>query len=152
MCGAWAQGQAHARHTEAILARIGTCAKLTGVSAAHHGRLDGGGDPRGLRGDAIALETRIITVADIFDAISAEQPYRSAVPVPQTLEIMAGTAGNAIDALRFEALKVAVGQQDIVVPGDATRRRRARRVRTPGSRLLQSPAIPPCGPGTASRR
>lgn len=105
----WEQVRAHARHTEAILSRIGAFAELARVSGAHHERLDGGGYPRGLSGDAISLETRIITVADIFDAISAERPYRGAVPVPQTLQMMSKIVGSAIDPLCFEALQSVVG-------------------------------------------
>lgn len=104
----WEQVRAHARHTEAILSRIGAFAELARVSGAHHERLDGQGYPHGLSGDAISLETRIITVADIFDAISAERPYRAAVPVPQTLQMMAKTVGSAIDPLCFEALRSVV--------------------------------------------
>lgn len=104
----WEHVRAHARHTEAILSRIGAFGELARVSGAHHERLDGRGYPRGIAGDAISLETRIITVADIFDAISAERPYRGAVPVPQTLQMMAQTVGSAIDPLCFEALKSVV--------------------------------------------
>lgn len=67
--------------------------------------LDGGGYPRGLKAADIALETRIITTADIFDAITAERPYRGAVPVEKTLAIMADTVGTAIDATCFAHLK-----------------------------------------------
>ena len=101
----WAAVRQHAQHTEAILSRIGAFAELARVASAHHERLDGGGYPRGLGADAITLETRIITTADIFDAISADRPYRAAVPIPQTLEMMAATVGTAIDPLCFEALK-----------------------------------------------
>ncbi|MEO8298352.1 MAG: HD-GYP domain-containing protein [Burkholderiales bacterium] len=104
----WDAVRRHALHTEAILSRIGAFAELARVAAAHHERLDGGGYPHGLRGDQISLETRIITTADIFDAISAERPYRGAVPIPQTLEIMAATVGTALDPLCFEALKTVV--------------------------------------------
>ncbi|HEX4233949.1 MAG TPA: HD domain-containing phosphohydrolase [Caldimonas sp.] len=104
----WATMRQHAVHTEAILARIGAFAELARVAGAHHERLDGAGYPRGLRADSIALETRIITTADIFDAISADRPYRSAVPVPRTLEMMAASVGTAIDPLCFEALKQAI--------------------------------------------
>ena len=79
----------HAAHTEAILSRIGAFTELARVAGAHHERLDGGGYPRGLKADQISLETRIITTADIFDAISADRPYRGAVPVAETLRMMA---------------------------------------------------------------
>jgi hypothetical protein len=49
---------------------------------AHHERTRQGATPRGSR-EAITLETRIITTADIFDAITAKRPYRDAIPVPR---------------------------------------------------------------------
>ena len=105
----WACMRAHAAHTEAILGRIGAFAELARIAGAHHERLDGTGYPRGLAGDRIALETRIITTADVFDAISADRPYRAAVPVPQTLAMMRELVGSAIDPLCFEALEQIVG-------------------------------------------
>jgi HD-GYP domain-containing protein (c-di-GMP phosphodiesterase class II) len=106
----WVAVRHHAAHTEAILSRIGAFGELARVAGAHHERLDGGGYPRGLKGDQISLETRIITTADIFDAISADRPYRGAIPVPKTLEIMAETVGSALDPLCFEALKEVVAK------------------------------------------
>ena len=101
----WAAVRKHAVYTESILGRIKNFDELARVSAAHHERLDGGGYPRGLKAADIALETRIITTADIFDAITAERPYRGAVPVDKTLAIMADTVGTAIDADCFAHLK-----------------------------------------------
>jgi HD-GYP domain-containing protein (c-di-GMP phosphodiesterase class II) len=101
----WAAVRRHAVYTESILGRIKNFDELARVSAAHHERLDGGGYPRGLKACDIALETRIITTADIFDAITAERPYRGAVPVEKTLAIMADTVGTAIDADCFAHLK-----------------------------------------------
>ncbi len=109
----WGQVKLHAQYTEAILGRIKPFAELARVSAAHHERLDGAGYPKGLMGADISLETRIITTADIFDAISAERPYRGAVPIPKTLEIMGETVGTAIDARCFEALKAALALQGL---------------------------------------
>jgi HD-GYP domain-containing protein (c-di-GMP phosphodiesterase class II) len=106
----WAAVQKHAMYTEAILSRIEAFAELAQVSAAHHERLDGKGYPRGLMADQISLETRIITTADIFDAITAERPYRGAIPVPKTLEMMAENLGTAIDPVCFEALKAAIAR------------------------------------------
>ncbi len=101
----WASVKQHAAFTGAILGRIGIFRELAAVSSAHHERLDGQGYPLGLKADEIALETRIITIADIFDAITAERPYRGAIPVPQTLDIMAKNLDSAIDRTCFEALK-----------------------------------------------
>ncbi len=104
----WEAVRAHAMYTEAILARIGAFSELARVSGAHHERLDGSGYPRGLRAEEISAETRIITCADIFDAITAARPYRGAVPVDETLAIMQASVGTAIDPACFEVLKATV--------------------------------------------
>jgi HD-GYP domain-containing protein (c-di-GMP phosphodiesterase class II) len=101
----WAAVRQHAVYTENILSRIGAFTEMAIVSGAHHERLDGKGYPRGISGEAISLETRIITTADIFDAITAERPYRGAMPVAKTLEIMGSEVGQAIDLRCFEALQ-----------------------------------------------
>ncbi|MBU1363584.1 MAG: HD domain-containing protein [Gammaproteobacteria bacterium] len=106
----WAAVKAHAMYTETILSRIDAFTELAQVSAAHHERFDGKGYPRGVMAKDICLETRIITTADIFDAITAERPYRGAVPIPKTLEIMAENVGTAIDAKCFDALKQALAR------------------------------------------
>ncbi|KEA65167.1 Response regulator [Marinobacterium lacunae] len=104
----WVAMRDHARFTEEILSRISAFSELARVSAAHHERLDGKGYPRGVSADEIALETRIITTADIFDAITADRPYRAPIPVPKALEIMEREIGTAIDGRCFEALKRAL--------------------------------------------
>jgi HD-GYP domain-containing protein (c-di-GMP phosphodiesterase class II) len=106
----WAAVRDHARLTESILSKIHAFSELARVAGAHHERLDGRGYPRGLTAEDIHLETRIITTADIFDAITAERPYRGAVPIPQTLEMMAKTVGTALDPRCFEALKAAMAR------------------------------------------
>ncbi|HEX4042924.1 MAG TPA: HD domain-containing phosphohydrolase, partial [Xanthobacteraceae bacterium] len=86
--------------------------ELSAIAAAHHERLDGKGYPLGLRGDQIARETRIITTADIFDALTAERPYRAAMPVAKALAIMADMVGTQVDADCFAALGAAIGDID----------------------------------------
>lgn len=106
----WDEVKLHASYTETILSRISAFSELAKVSAAHHEKLDGTGYPRGLKAEEISLETRIITTADIFDAITAERPYRGATPIPKTLEIMAENLHTAIDERCFEALKLAIAK------------------------------------------
>lgn len=101
----WDRVKAHAAYSEQILSRLDIFAELSFVAAAHHERLDGKGYPRGLTGDRIPLETRIITVADIFDAITAERPYRGPIPVPAALGMMEKERGAAIDGRCLDALK-----------------------------------------------
>lgn len=104
----WAAIRRHASYSEQILARVPPFAELARIAGAHHERLDGGGYPRGLAGPRISLETRIITVADIFDAITSERPYHRATPVEQTLEIMRDMVGTALDRDCFKALEAVV--------------------------------------------
>lgn len=100
----WEAVQKHARYSEEILSRIGVFAELARVAAAHHERLDGNGYPRGLREDEISLETRIITTADIFDAITAARPYRGPMPLAEALSVMEAQRGIAIDGRCLDAL------------------------------------------------
>ena len=106
----WAAMRGHAAYTEEILSRIDAFSELARVAGAHHERLDGKGYPHGMEGSQITIETRIITTADIFDALTAERPYRAALAVPKALAIMEDMVGSAIDALCFEALKSVLGR------------------------------------------
>ena len=106
----WAAMQMHAAYTETILSRIAAFDDLARIAGAHHERLDGKGYPRGLKSDEIAFETRIITTADIFDALTAERPYRAAMPVSKAFGVMSDMIGTAIDPDCFAALRQAIGQ------------------------------------------
>ncbi|MBC2768332.1 HD-GYP domain-containing protein [Pusillimonas minor] len=106
----WDAVRRHAEYTESILGRFSGFAELARIAGAHHERLDGAGYPRGITADAIALETRIITTADIFDAITAERPYRGAIPLDQALEMMRKTVGTALDPVCFDALCASAGK------------------------------------------
>jgi HD-GYP domain-containing protein (c-di-GMP phosphodiesterase class II) len=109
----WAAMKMHAAHSETILSRIEAFRELAAIAGAHHERLDGKGYPRGLKGDEIALETRIITTADIFDALTAERPYRAAMPVDKAMATMAEMLDTAIDPDCFRALREAMIGYDV---------------------------------------
>jgi len=64
----------------------------------HHERLDGGGYPDGLRGDAIPLLVRVLSVADVYDSLSSDRPYRSMIPHAVCLEMLRDNAlGGGLD-------------------------------------------------------
>jgi putative two-component system response regulator len=67
------------------------------VALNHHEWWDGTGYPRKLRGTQIPLEARIVAVADVFDALTSNRPYRQARSEEETLTIMAGTASAHFD-------------------------------------------------------
>lgn len=64
----------------------------------HHERLDGSGYPNGLKGDDILLEARIISVADIVEAIASHRPYRPALGIDHALTQIRNGAGSIYDA------------------------------------------------------
>lgn len=101
----WAVMQSHASQTATILSRIGVMSDLAMIAGAHHERLDGTGYPLNLDARMICAETRIISVADFFDAMTADRPYRNAMPVEKALGIMRSEVGGALDADVFAALE-----------------------------------------------
>lgn len=101
----WASIRSHPVESEAILKRVEAFRDIAPVAAAHHERLDGKGYPYGLMGDDICLEARILTVADVFDALSADRPYRAAMPISKALSILDQDAGTAFDPACIAALK-----------------------------------------------
>jgi HD-GYP domain-containing protein (c-di-GMP phosphodiesterase class II) len=88
------QIQSHVEHTIAFLRTIPWGRSLRGVpriAGAHHELMDGSGYPRSLRGKEIPVESRMLTIADIFDALTAaDRPYKAAVPLPRALAILDG--------------------------------------------------------------
>jgi len=63
----------------------------------HHERLDGSGYPRGLKGEAVMLEARILAVADVVEAISSHRPYRPALGLDKALEDITQGRGTLYD-------------------------------------------------------
>jgi HD-GYP domain-containing protein (c-di-GMP phosphodiesterase class II) len=112
----WAAMRNHAVHSEAILARISAFEELARIGGAHHERLDGKGYPRGLRAEQICPATRVITTADVFDALTADRPYRAAMSVSKALEIMTKDVGTAFDPACFGALQRALARIDPEAP------------------------------------
>jgi HD-GYP domain-containing protein (c-di-GMP phosphodiesterase class II) len=69
----------------------------------HHERLDGSGYPRGLRGEEIMIEARILMVADVVEAISSHRPYRPALGVDQALREIETGRGRTYDPAVVDA-------------------------------------------------
>ena len=60
----------------------------------HHERLDGRGYPDGLSGEAIPFLVRILSVADVYDALASERPYRAALPLQESLNLLRADASS----------------------------------------------------------
>ena len=83
---------------------------LAEIIRQHHERVDGTGYPRGLKGDQIALESRIICVADTVEAMSSHRPYRPALGIDRALEQIKQDRGTHYDAQVVDAcLRVFAG-------------------------------------------
>jgi HD-GYP domain-containing protein (c-di-GMP phosphodiesterase class II) len=86
------QIESHVNHTVAFLQTIPwgrSLRRVPQIAAAHHELLNGAGYPIGLHGADISVEARMLTIADIFDALTAaDRPYKAAVPVPRALVIL----------------------------------------------------------------
>nr|WP_235919080.1 HD-GYP domain-containing protein [Aureimonas psammosilenae] len=108
----WTAMRQHASESQSILSRVPAFAEMANVGGAHHERLDGKGYPLGLSAEKIDLDTRIVTVADVFDALTADRPYRAAMPTERALDIMRADVGTAFDPLCFDALLRAIGRAE----------------------------------------
>jgi HD-GYP domain-containing protein (c-di-GMP phosphodiesterase class II) len=84
--------ESHVNHTYAFLERIPWTrglARIPEIALGHHEKLDGTGYPRRVHGDEIPLQTRMMTIADIYDALTAQdRPYKRALPMDRALDIM----------------------------------------------------------------
>ncbi len=64
---------------------------------SHHEKLDGTGYPRGIKGDKISMTSRIITVADAYEAMTAIRPYRDSMPKGEAIEELKRNVGIQFD-------------------------------------------------------
>lgn len=80
----------------ARLARLSE--RVVNIILYHHEHYDGGGYPSGLKGSDIPLEARIVCVADAFDAMTTDRPYRQAYPRKECLDIISAASGKLFDA------------------------------------------------------
>ena len=78
---------------------------LRNIIELHHEAIDGSGYPRGLKGDEIPLEARIIAVADIFDALTSERPYKKAWSNDEALAELKSITDSKVDKHCVNALK-----------------------------------------------
>jgi putative nucleotidyltransferase with HDIG domain len=79
----------------------------------HHERFDGAGYPDGLRGEDIPLVARVVTVADVFDAITSNRPYRTAMPLEAAREEIARGSGSHFDPAVVEGfLRIPMARLD----------------------------------------
>lgn len=99
----WAVMKLHPVYAYEWLSGIPFLKKALEVPYAHHERWDGSGYPRGLKGLEIPLSARIFAVADVYDALTSDRPYRKAWPKEKALAYIREEAGKQFDPEVVEA-------------------------------------------------
>lgn len=104
----YAKVKEHPVLTQRILERIPGFSELAPLASAHHERLDGSGYPRGLTADEMTKPMRVLAVADVYEALTADRPYRSAWSPDRALEIIRLDVPRRLDRDCFEVLDRAI--------------------------------------------
>ena len=130
----WAQMRGHPQHGERLIGRSPKFDTERIVTRWHHERWDGTGYPDGLRGEAIPIAARIVAVADAFDALTTERPYKRAWTLGEAVDELVASRGRlfcprVIDALeslwRSGRLAEIYEAAELDEHGPAYKRRRA---------------------------
>ena len=88
---------------DTILTPIPAFKAIIPMVRQHHERWDGKGYPDGLSGEAITLEARIMAVADVYDAMTSDRPYRKGMGLEQAIAVIKSEAGRQLDPVVVEA-------------------------------------------------
>jgi putative nucleotidyltransferase with HDIG domain len=102
--------QRHPEWGRELVLQLGFGRQVARLVSDHHERLDGGGYPRGLREAELDLETRVLTVCDVFDALLSDRVYRDAWTRERALGLLRAESGTAFDPRCVEALERIVAQ------------------------------------------
>ncbi len=100
----------HPLHTWEILDRVSAFRGFSRMAASHHERLDGSGYPWGLSADQMDMPSRILGVADVYEALTADRPYRAGMSRGKALDIMNRDAGTKLCATAIAALAGMAGE------------------------------------------
>ncbi len=103
--GEWVTVRRHPRWSMEILSRVRAFDEVARIASAHHERLDGSGYWRGLTAEDLDPPSRILAVADVAEALSAERPYRPALSPDRVLSIVREAANRTLDRDACRALE-----------------------------------------------
>jgi HD-GYP domain-containing protein (c-di-GMP phosphodiesterase class II) len=98
----------HPLLTEQILTRVASFSGLAALASAHHERLDGSGYPFGLAGEQLTVPMRILAIADVYEALVSDRPYRAAYAPEAALEVIRPDVPSGLDPGVFAALETLV--------------------------------------------
>ncbi|HEY1420260.1 MAG TPA: HD-GYP domain-containing protein [Candidatus Dormibacteraeota bacterium] len=112
----WTLMRCHPEMGLNLLDRAGQSSREVLAVLYHHERLDGSGYPYGLTSESIPIEARIVAVADTFDALTSDRPYRKACSAREARRVLREEAGSRLDARAVTALCDALDLQDLRAP------------------------------------
>ena len=104
--------QTHSEIGERILANVDDYGHIAKIVRHHHERIDGNGYPNGIAGDAIPLISRIIAVADAYNAMTSDRPYREAMPSQVARMRLAQAVGSQFDTAVVAAFEAILATAD----------------------------------------
>lgn len=107
----WTVIKRHPALGQEILARVPSLRREADIVIAHHERVDGSGYPHALRGDQIPLEARILAVADTYDVLISNRPYRKAFDQERALRILREESGTHLWEPAVRALIRSLGER-----------------------------------------
>jgi HD-GYP domain-containing protein (c-di-GMP phosphodiesterase class II) len=99
----WESMRTHAAAGHEIIKNVGFLSPAAEIVLAHHERFDGKGYPRGLAAEQIPLGARIFAIADTFDAITSERPYKRAISAEEALAEILRHSGTQFDPAAVRA-------------------------------------------------
>jgi putative nucleotidyltransferase with HDIG domain len=99
----------HPIHGDELARELGHPEQIRRPVRGHHERLDGSGYPDGLKGDQIDLESRILAVADVYDALVSPRVYRGAWTPGRAMALLVEESGTGFDARCVDALRAITG-------------------------------------------
>jgi len=101
-----AEMRKHTQYTHKILSRVAGFNDLAELAASHHERMDGKGYHRGIKAGTLPMGSRILAVADMYEALAAKRPYRKDLTGEEVMIILTRQSGPGICADVFDALKI----------------------------------------------
>lgn len=108
----WEEMRLHPQYAYDLLSPIPFLRPALDIPYCHHEHWDGGGYPRGLKGEQIPLAARIFAIVDIWDALLSDRPYRPAWPRQKVIEYLKEISGKVLDPHVVEAFLSMIAEEE----------------------------------------
>ncbi|MEW6325947.1 MAG: HD domain-containing phosphohydrolase [Nitrospirota bacterium] len=114
----WEEMRQHPLHSSEILSKVKQFESIARAVRHEHERYDGTGYPDGLTAEQIPLASRIIAIADAYDAMTTSRSYRQGMAPEQAMHLLVKSAGNQFDPKIFTQFQTAFAQGRLTLPPD----------------------------------